>query len=379
MNQVTHQLFLLSPAGDVLTVLADGAWAGLSYALKEDEPGVLDLVLPGDFDYTLLQIDGQIEVYRAYGGAPMKLEGDTAFFIRRILRAKDEAGTETIRVTARSALDLMQRRIVAYYAGASYTDKVLIRWDDLMREIVRENMGEDASDADRDLRPWLTVEDDIHYGASYTKSMPWRVVLNVLQEIAADVRAGGFYCTFDVVRTSFGHYEYRVFIGPRGVDHSSDSALPVVVSESRRNLLHPSADEDWQEEKNFIYATGQGQEDERVVETAQDDTRIGISPFNRQEFNRDARQAELVDSVQAEADAALETFRPKRRFSGAISQTDGCIYGVHWGWGDIVTAEYEDITGRIVSVDCHVDTVQVSIDADGTEIVVGDLRSETDV
>jgi len=47
---------------------------------------------------------------------------------------------------------------------------------------------------------------------------------------------------------------------------------------------------------------------------------------------------------------------------------------VHWGWGDIVTAEYEGM-----SFDCHVEAVAVTIDASGTEIVTGLLRSESDV
>jgi hypothetical protein len=304
----------------------------------------------------------------------MRLEGDTSFFIRKIVRQSDANGIKTISITAYSALDIMRRRIVAYYAGTSYTEKVADHWDDLLREVVDENYGPGASDADRDLEPWMIVEDDRSWGASYTHSFPWRIVLNVLQDIVNDVRTHGIYCTFDVVRTAPGIFEFRVFVGPRGIDHSSDSGIPVIVSEDRYNLSTPQLAYDWQMEHNFIYATGQGEETDRVVKTAQDDTRIGISPFNRQEFNRDSRQVSIDESVQAEADAALEEHRPRRNFTGMITQTEGCIYGVHWGWGDIVTAEYEGM-----SFDCHVEAVAVTIDASGTEIVTGLLRSESDV
>ena len=218
------------------------------------------------------------------------------------------------------------------------------------------------------------MEGDLHFGASYTKTMPWREVLAVLQEICDDVRSQGEYASFDIIRTSAGHYEYRVFLGPRGNDHSSDSALPVIVSEDQRNLLNPSLEMDWTEEHNYIYATGMGTEDDRVVETAWDEGRYNISPFNRQEFNRDARQAELVLSVQAEANQELEAQRPKQRFLGTISQTPGCIYGVHWGWGDIVTAQY-----RGAAFDCHVDAIAVSIDSTGTEQATGQLLSENNI
>lgn len=146
------------------------------------------------------------------------------------------------------------------------------------------------------------------------------------------------------------------------------------MSQERKNLLSPSLDFDWEEEHNFIYGTGQGQEEDRVVMTAQDDTRINLSPFNRREYNQDSRQAELDESVQAEADTALEEHRPKRIFTGNISQTPGCLYGVHWKWGDIVTAEFMGL-----SIDCYVDAVVVGVDDNGTEVVTGQLRSVSDV
>lgn len=377
MSVVQHQLWLYNPTGTQLDLLQDGNFAALSYALKENEPGVLELVLPGDYDVGRIFIDGQIEVYRSYARGTLKLEGETAFFIRKVNWATDENKVKTLHITAYSALGLMQRRIVAYYAGTSYAEKIADHWDDMLREIVDENYGPGASyggDPDRNLEPWLVVEADAAAGASYVHSFPWRVVLNVLQDIVNDVRSHGTYCTFDVVRIGPAAFEFRVFIGPRGVDHSSVSGDPVIVSLARGNLSTPSVEADWTDEHNYIYGTGQGQNDARVIQTAQDDVRIGISPFNRQEFNRDARMDELPESVLAEANTALEEFRPRINFTGMITQTPGCLYGVNWAWGDIVTAEYE---GN--SFDCHVDAISVTIDESGTEIVTGMLRSVTDV
>jgi hypothetical protein len=369
-----HQLHIRNSGGALITILNDGNLAALGYGFKDLEPGVLEFTLPGDFDRTLLQIDGQIEVYRAIGAGSMMLEGDTAFFIRKVTLNTSSDGIRTISVMAYSALELMNRRIVAYYAGTSYTEKYNEHWDNMLREFVNENYGALAQDTTRDLRPWLTVQADTSWGASYFRSAPWRVVLNTLQDIVLDVRGKGIYCTFDVVSTGNGTFEYRVYLGPRGMDHSSTSANPVIVSQDRYNILEPSIVYNWIEEYNFIYATGQGEGSTRTIRTAQDDTRINISPFNRKEFNKDSRQDSLGESVQAEANSALEENRPKRTFTGKISQTEGCIYGVHWKWGDIVTAEYEGLT-----FDCHVDSVTVSIDGQGNEIVIGHLRSVSDV
>lgn len=387
MNLITHQLYLYTPTGELLTIIPDGSFSELTYGFRELEAGVLEFTLPGDFDLSLLMIDGLVEVYRSYSGVNLGLEGDTAFFIRHPIVKDDEKGVRTIYVKAFSAFELLKRRIVAYYAGSSYSEKLRMPWDDMMREFMYENYGPGASyagasyvdpyysgDAERNLEPWLEIEPDYHWGASYDKSAPWQNIADCLTEIAEDVRSNGQYCSFDIVRTSPGHFEFRVFLGPRGIDHSADAALPVIVSQERKNLLAPALDFDWEDEFNFVYGTGQGLEDNRILQTAQDITRIGISPFNRREYNQDARQAKTEATVLAEANAALEEHRPKRIFTGSISQTPGCIYGVHWKWGDIVTAEYKGL-----SIDCHVDAVVVSIDANGTEVVTGALRSVSDV
>jgi len=370
---VEHQLHLLTPTGVPLTILNDGSFAGLSYGLRDLEPGVLELILPGDFGMSRLAIDSQIEVYRAVGYGAMQLEGDTTYFIRQPEPKTLANGVHVIKLTAYSALELLARRSVAYDAGTAYTDKTAA-WDNMLRAIVRENYGSLATDTARNLSPWMTVQVDTGWGASTTETFPRQIVLNVLKGIVDKIRGTGVYCTFDVVRTDRSIFEFRVFLGPRGQDHSSTGTLPVVVSEDRLNLLEPSLVFDWTDERNYIYATGQGQGTERIVKTAQDNVRIGISPFNRREFVQDARQASIPESVQSIADAALQAHRPKRIFTGTISQTDGCLYGIHWKWGDIVKAEYLGYT-----FDCYVDAVTVSVNQDGTEIVIGKLRSVSDV
>ena len=333
MNLIEHVIEFHSPSGIFLTSLTDGGYVGMSYTLRVNEPGVLELVLPPDFNYALIPIDGQIEMYRAYMGGILRLEGETRWFIRKRERFTDENGVRAIHLTAYSALHILQRRIVAYDAGTSYTDKVLIPWDDMMHEIIDENYGALASDTNRNLTPWFVVEGDHHWGPSYTHSMPWRIILNVMQDICNAIRSQGIYASFDVIITPGGVFEFRVFVGARGADHSSDAPIPVIVSEEAQNLASPAVVEDWEEEHNYIYATGQGLGDDVDVETAQDDARIGISPFNRQEFNQDSRQVELPDALQSEADASLEENRPKKKFTGTILQTAGTLYGVHWGLG----------------------------------------------
>ncbi len=368
MNTIFTEIYLYSPTHEQLTVIPEGAFSSLTYGLKDSEPGVLELVLPLGFNLDFLKIDGQLEVYVIFGGSP-KLEGDTAWFIRRVVVYGD-----SIQVIAYSACSILGRRIVAYRAGSSYTEKTGIPWDNLMKEFVRENFGPLASDTDRDLSPWLTIPDNINYGLTYHKAAAWRNVLTVLQEIVDDVRSTGIQCSIDVVRSGSTSFEFRVFIGPRGVDHSAASGSPIVISKASRTLAEDIVDENWELESNFIYATGQGVEAERTVVTDFDLARMTISPFNRQEYNRPAKHGKTSDLVAAEASSALEELRPVRIFSGTIVQTEGCMYNLHWNWGDIVTAESG---GR--SYDCYVESVVVTINKNGTRKVEGNLRSITDV
>jgi len=384
MNLARHQLHIYNPVGSLLAILPDMAFNSLQYGFRENEAGVLVFTLPPTFDDRLLAIDSPIEVYRAYGSDGFSLEGETAFLIRAVEVSKQEDGSEYIQVTAFSAAEILCRRIVAYYSGTSYAEKTSDPFDSMMSEIVWENFGPGASYAEgygdpaRNLEPWFTVNMGVSFsvGPSYpvSKAMAWRQVCATLREIVEEVRAQGQYASFDVIRVAPAKFEFRIYIGARGIDHSSDAALPVVVSENRYNLLEPNLLFDWSDEYNYIYGTGRGEGEDRVIQEAYDLNRINISPFNRREYNRDARQAETEATVMAEARYMLEKSRPKRIFTGKIGQTEGCIYGVHWKWGDIVTAEYKGY-----SMDCHVDAVTVAVDENGTELVTGYLRSETDV
>ena len=378
-NTITHQLYIRNANGDLLTVVQDGYFASLQYGLKENEPGVLEFTLPNTFDRTLLVIDGQVEVYRSYGNLGLVLEGNTAFFIRRITVATSANGVQSISVLAFSACEILSRRIVAYYSGSSYAEKSY-PWDQLMKNIVNENfiqaqkvLSGSGTDTDRNIGAEFTTQTNELFPPTVSMSFAWRNVLSVLSEIAEVVRNQGTYACFDVGRVGDGVFQFQVFNGARGTDHSSDSAVPVVLSPERFNLLEPSLTEDWTQEANAIYGGGQGEGTVRIIQTATDPDRIGISPFGRREFMHDARNSELASSVLSEAQGQLEANRPKKIFTGMISQTEGCLYGVHWAWGDIVTAQYD---GQVF--DCHIEAIVVSVDANGTEVVQAYLRSETD-
>lgn len=353
---------VMDPFGVPLTQIDD--YLALSYTRVTNGVGVLTLDLSPDIERDLFRLDSRLGVWRQPAGGSLALDTETVWLVRRVRRTLDAKGERRLQVTAYSASELLARRIVAYTAGsaqAAKTDYV----DDMMKEIVAENLGGDATDADRDWSALLDVAADLGAADSVSKAFAWRNVLTVLQELG---EANGVY--FDVVSPTRGALEFRTYISQRGQDRTLSSANPLIVSPEMGNLATGDYAEDYSAEASCVYAGGQGVGADREVSEVEDATRIGASPFGRREAFADARGGATGNSLDAEAAAALFAGRPRRLFAGKIADTPQCRYGLHWGWGDKVTAQFEG-----ESFDCHVSAVKIAI-ASGRETIDAQLRAE---
>jgi hypothetical protein len=74
--------------------------------------------------------------------------------------------------------------------------------------------------------------------------------------------------------------------------------------------------------------------------------------------------------VQAEAYTAAEANRGRKILTGKVTDTDGCIYGLHYGYGDLLGAEY-----KRNYFDAHLDVLHVVVQ-DGRETVDNQIRAE---
>jgi hypothetical protein len=74
--------------------------------------------------------------------------------------------------------------------------------------------------------------------------------------------------------------------------------------------------------------------------------------------------------VQAEANAELRAGRPRRLFSATLLQTPGAAYGIHYGLGDIVSANY-----IATQFNCRLDSIHITV-ADGRETIQAALRAD---
>jgi hypothetical protein len=299
-----------------------------------------------------------------------QLDTETAWLVRRVRKLLTRDGRRLLELGAVPAIDLLASRIVSYPVGNAYASKSGPA-DDLMKQVVRENLGTAATDSARRLGDWLFITPDLSQAPTVSKSFARRNVLHVLKELAEASAQAGTPLYFDIVSPARGQFAFRTYTGARGTDHTFPAGVnPVVLSPETGTLTQVDRTFDYEDEFSVVYAAGQGVEAERLVAEAIDTARSSASPFGRRERLVDARQIADVDELAAEAQAALAAGHPRRTFQAMVVSMPGMAYGRHWRWGDRVTASFD---GEII--DCHIDELEVIVEG-GRETVRAWLRAD---
>jgi hypothetical protein len=255
------------------------------------------------------------------------------------------------------------------YNDLSYVEKVG-HCDDLMKAIVRENMGALALDTTRDLSAYLTVQIDKSLAASSHKAFQFQNLLKIFQELATESFQRGTYLVFDTVYTGPSTLEFRTYTTMRGNDHGRNSKQPVVINMANKSLEDPLIEFDHSQEVSQVYAGGQSAGVVRAIYPLGDPARIGQSPLNRREQFVDASNTEDADQLETEARTALHAGRSKTVLTGRIVDTDDLIYGLHYGFGDLLVAEHMGY-----SFDAHLDTIH-GVFENGALVMDNRIRGE---
>lgn len=343
----------------------------LDYTRVVNGIGTCVLTVGQEFDHTLFRVDGIIEVWRQPPGGVLSLEN--SFFIRLIERGMDTNDRIYTKVTAYDANDLLRRRIIAYYSGTAHTDKGPTEADDLMKEFVNENLGNMATDSNRDIETNLnfSIQADLTAGPNVSKAAAWRNLFDICSDIALATLALDNPIFFDIVAVTPNSFEFRTFTDQRGQDRSwPDGTNPVILSAEFGNLRTPKVVRDYRDEVNFVYSGGQGQGAERAVVQWQDLERVGSSIWNRREAFQDARNCATTACLDTKAQDRLDDGRPVRTFTGEIINSPGTLYGLHWGFGDRLSAVFE---GQWFEV--YVNVVKVTKSGSGAENIQARLET----
>lgn len=359
-----------------------GALYALSVSQTVGAVGSVTFTIPGEYPSQYLKKDAVIEVWRYPQNSQPYLLFDKIFYLRRrIFRVI--GGQRSWELTAYDPNYILgdpagQRgRVVAYPADSAYSTKADFA-DDMIKAIARENIGALATDSDRNLSAFISVQSDAGLAPSIKKSFSNRVLLPVFNEISQSSAISGTYLAWDIVcmqPPSSGSYalELRTYINQRGIDHRVSSGQPVLIGLDYGNLDNIEIDEDYTDEETVARVGGKGEGAARAYVTEIDAVRIGQSPFNRREtFGNFSNVSDLV-SLSDEANAILDAGTPRRAYSGVVVPTSQSRFDVHWGYGDYLTAQ---VIGR--SFDARVDSLTIKYSRGGGEQIQAYLKNEQD-
>jgi hypothetical protein len=187
-----------------------------------------------------------------------------------------------------------------------------------MKQIVRNNISTATTTTGAGLYPYMSVDVDLTLAAESTKDFSRRNVLRVLQELAEESRERGTYLSFDVEYVDSSQLTFKTYTGQRGIDHGRASGNPVVLSENFKSLEDAAYVEKHSAERTRVIAGGQGVEDQRMTESAEDTVRSGRSPFGLRKLWADARMCSTSDSLYSEALSELRAHQPEIKLTGRI-------------------------------------------------------------
>lgn len=346
-----YAIWLRRDDGIALQLIDKVEW--FEYSKVANDVGACTLVLPGNFDISMLAPDRRIEIWRD-GGL------ENVYFLRYIRDVTEENGRRRFEIMGYDPNYILNSRIVAYAAGSTYANKT-DQADDMMKAVVRENLSSLALTAARRLSStYFAVELDLSLGPSETITFAYANVLSALQEIAKAAYEDGTPVYFAVVPVTTTQFEFRTYINQPGTDHTYPSSNPpVIMSIETGHLIEASFTQDWSHEVTYVYAGGQGDGAARTVISAEDATRSGRSIFGRREAFKDARNDSTDNGVATQANARLKEGRPILRLTPRLS---GRGYGSEWSWGDKVSINYQNQQKDVV-----ITGIKVKMDGGGKE------------
>lgn len=367
-GSATYSVWLRSPTGVRLALIEN--FSRLEFTLTVNTVGIAKINFLPTFPLSWIQEDSQLEIWRKVPGGQKYLVGDTIWFVRDWDHILTQRGQEYMALLAYPANMILDTPIIDYASGTAYAKKTDYI-DDMMKGIIRENRGALATDTDRDITDWMTVELDLSLGPSTTKSFSWRNVLTVLRELAQEADDAGTPVFFDVIYTpGVSAFQFRTFINQRGIDHSSTGGKQVILSPRNGTLSDVRRSYVSSIERNAITVGGAGEAEERALERDTDDTRIALSPFNRREIFIDARNTGSAAAMQAEGATALKNYRPRQVFTAKVRDAQAVRLGREYRFGDRVIAEFHGQT-----IDCRLDSLSLRIER-GKEDIKATLRAD---
>jgi len=312
----------------------------------------------------------RLEVYRRTVGGQLVRVGDTQWIVKLVRYKADEQNETYLHILAYDAMYLLDKRIVAYVNGTSYTSKTMPA-DDMLKAIVRENLGSLATDYHRDLSDWLIVEADSSSAPIVTKSeFGMQKVMPILNDICQLSEAAGTYLSYDIVYDeSIGKLVFKTYAQQRGANHGSNSPAPIYLSHHTdpvnvmgSGLNYASIEIDATDERSYIYSGRQAQEANVIFEEIGNEIALNTGPFARTEDFITTGESVEYNDVMTEAHAWLQEKFRNLILNAHLEETNDMQFGIDYNFGDVVALRYLGTTMNI-----HLDEFKITLDGNGKE------------
>lgn len=317
-----------------------------------------------------IDVDWRLEVYRRTAGGELVRVGDTQWIVKLVRYKVDENNNTSLHIIAYDMMYLLNKRIVAYVDGTPQTSKTMPA-DDMLKAIVRENLGSLASDYHRDLSEWLVVEADSSIAPVVTKSQfGMQMILPVLNDICQLSEAAGMYLSYDIVYDeSTGKLIFKTYTQQRGANHGSNSSAPIYLAHHTdpvnimgSGLDYASIEIDATDERSYVYSGRQAEDVNAIFVEIENKIATNVSPLARAEDFITTGESLEYNDMMTEAHAWLQHKFRNLILNAHIQETNDMQFGIDYGFGDILALRYLGTTFNI-----HLDEFKIIVEGDGKE------------
>ena len=372
MSLANYELWYLDDVGNRLAYIGDAKQFEYTKVLGSIGVGSVTIPQRGQI-YDNTTIDRRIAFYLQPENGSLTL--DFVMMARRFVTSTTTEGQYQLLIQGADFNELLERRIVAYYASSAEALATGTA-DDLMKKVARENFVDNAdysgtpSPTRSITAQGFSVQADATAGPSLTMGYSWKSALTVCNNLQAASKKAANEVFFAVEPTSETTMEFRTWTG--GNDRTVTTGTnPIVFSLEWGNLANPSLADDSSGEANYVYGAGQGTESGRIIQTASDTARINASQLNRRE-SLGYSNGKTDATVLADAENELERKRPFSTLTAEIHSTPLTPYGGANGWnlGTLVTVNYAGL-----QYDVRIRSVFLRVDAAGRLSVRGRVEA----
>lgn len=320
----------------------------------------------------LIGLDTFIEIYRTDPTDTTTMQKEGTYFARLFDRMENESGDERYLIGGVSLEHLLWRRLIDCrddpLGAGGYSTKAGAG-DDVILEFIDEQCGATASAARQ--FPAFTVAASGSVGQNVGARKAFKDnLLKVCQELAEQGEVD-----FYLERTTMNNIQAVCAVV--GSDKSKGTNYPsspfVYLSPLRGNLGRPHLVYDRRKEGNYLYAQGEGGDENRTL-TEFIAAGTTDSPYNRIEFYMSKSTAQKDDSsqLQTAAIAKLQEKRAKVEFEFEPTAVDpGNVYRDDWDLGDIITVSW-----GMIERDVRVMELDIQVNAQG-EVLNVTLEEES--